>query len=70
MLKFIVPLSIILLNREYLKRGFKMVRGLYTAGTGMLTQRNKINVIANNVANVETTGYKEDLMLPDRSTRS
>lgn len=40
-----------------------MVRGLYTAGTGMLTQRNKINVIANNVANVETTGYKEDLML-------
>ncbi|NLN03701.1 MAG: flagellar basal-body rod protein FlgF [Clostridiaceae bacterium] len=40
-----------------------MVRGLYTAGTGMLTQRNKINVIANNVANVDTVGYKEDLML-------
>jgi flagellar basal-body rod protein FlgF len=40
-----------------------MVRGLYTAGTGMLTQRIKINIIANNVANVETAGYKEDLML-------
>lgn len=40
-----------------------MVKGLYTAGTGMLTQRNKMNVIANNVSNIETVGYKEDSLL-------
>lgn len=40
-----------------------MIRGLYLAGTGMLVQRSKMDVISNNIANVETLGYKQDLLL-------
>jgi flagellar basal-body rod protein FlgG len=36
-----------------------MLRSLYTAATGALTQQFNIDVIANNVANVNTTGYKK-----------
>lgn len=35
-----------------------MVRGLYTAWTGMRNQQKKLDVISNNVANASTTGYK------------
>mgnify|MGYP001033293681 CR=1 FL=1 len=35
-----------------------MTRGLYIAGTGMLVQRKKMDVLVNNIANAETTGYK------------
>ncbi|HOK41589.1 MAG TPA: flagellar basal-body rod protein FlgF [bacterium] len=37
-----------------------MVRGLYTAASGMLARDGQINVIANNLANVNTTGFKRD----------
>ena len=37
-----------------------MVRGLYTAATGMNVQRNKMDVLTNNIVNAETTGYKTD----------
>ncbi|MBQ9365723.1 MAG: flagellar basal-body rod protein FlgF [Schwartzia sp.] len=37
-----------------------MWRGLYTAATGMMTEQNRTNVIANNLANANTTGYKRD----------
>lgn len=37
-----------------------MVRGLYTAYTGMKTQAEKMDTIANNMANVNTTGFKRD----------
>lgn len=37
-----------------------MIRGLYTAGTGMNTQMKKLDVISNNLANVNTTGFKKD----------
>ena len=37
-----------------------MVRGLYTAATGMVLQMERQEVIANNLANVSTTGYKRD----------
>lgn len=37
-----------------------MVRGFYISGTGLLTLERHMNVIANNVANAETTGYKSD----------
>lgn len=37
-----------------------MVKGLYTAYTGMLNQQNKVDVIANNLANAATTGYKKE----------
>ncbi len=36
-----------------------MLRALYTAATGSQTQQFNIDVIANNVANVNTTGYKK-----------
>ncbi|MBI4378810.1 MAG: flagellar basal-body rod protein FlgG [Nitrospinae bacterium] len=35
-----------------------MIRAMYTAGTGMQAQQLNIDVIANNLANVNTTGYK------------
>ena len=37
-----------------------MVKGLYTAYTGMLHQQNKMDIIANNMANAATTGYKKE----------
>ncbi|MBO6210381.1 MAG: flagellar hook-basal body protein [Schwartzia sp.] len=40
-----------------------MWRGLYTGATGMMTQQNRTSVIANNLANVNTTGYKRDRAL-------
>ncbi len=43
-----------------------MKRGLYTAATGMTTQMQRMDVISNNLANVNTTGFKRD----DASIRS
>ncbi|MDD4074941.1 MAG: flagellar basal-body rod protein FlgF [Eubacteriales bacterium] len=40
-----------------------MIRGLYIAGTGMLTQRNKMDVITNNLTNADTIGFREESML-------
>jgi flagellar basal-body rod protein FlgG len=40
-----------------------MLRGIYTGASGMLAQMDKLNVISNNIANVDTTGYKKDLTL-------
>ena len=37
-----------------------MWRGLYTAATGMITETKRTDVIANNLANANTTGYKRD----------
>ena len=37
-----------------------MWRGLYTAATGMITETRRTDVIANNLANAATTGYKRD----------
>lgn len=36
-----------------------MVRGLYTAWTGMVNEQKRLDVIANNMANSNTTGYKK-----------
>lgn len=36
-----------------------MMRALWTAASGMNTQTSNINVIANNLANVNTTGFKK-----------
>ncbi len=38
-----------------------MVRSLWTAATGMVAQQSNIDVIANNLANVNTTGYKTEV---------
>ncbi len=37
-----------------------MVRGLYTAWTGMLNEQKRLDVISNNVANAQTTGFKTE----------
>lgn len=37
-----------------------MVRGLYTAYTGMSNEQKRLDVIANNLANAATVGYKQD----------
>ncbi|MFH1537508.1 MAG: flagellar hook-basal body protein [bacterium] len=38
-----------------------MVRSLYTSTTGMLVQEIRMDLVANNLANVNTTGYKQDV---------
>ncbi|WKC58307.1 flagellar basal-body rod protein FlgF [Borrelia sp. P9F1] len=38
-----------------------MVRGIYTAASGMVAQRHRLDVIANNLANVDLAGYKGTL---------
>ena len=35
-----------------------MMRALYTAATGMIAEQTNVDTIANNLANVNTTGYK------------
>ena len=37
-----------------------MLRSLYTAATGMEALETKLDVIANNMANINTTGFKKD----------
>jgi len=37
-----------------------MIRGLYTAISGLITQEAKMDVITNNMANVNTVGFKGD----------
>ena len=40
-----------------------MIRGFYTAASGMYTQQKKTNVFSNNIANVGTSGYKKDRLI-------
>ncbi|MGD6816576.1 flagellar hook-basal body protein [Metabacillus sp. 84] len=37
-----------------------MLRGLYTAAAGMLSQQKRTEMLSNNIANVNTPGYKSD----------
>lgn len=38
-----------------------MIRGWYTGASGMNAQQNRLDAISNNLANVDTTGYKKDI---------
>jgi len=38
-----------------------MIKGLYTGASGMLAQQARLDVVANNLANVDKTGFKKDL---------
>lgn len=40
-----------------------MIRGLYIASTGMISQKKSIDVMSNNVANSQTAGFKEDALV-------
>ena len=37
-----------------------MLRGFYTAASGMLTQQRRTEMLTNNISNANTTGYKAD----------
>lgn len=37
-----------------------MVKGLYTAHTGMITEMKRLDILANNLANADTTAYKKE----------
>ncbi len=37
-----------------------MIRGLYTAAAGMITQQNRQDILTNNLANINTPGFKQD----------
>jgi len=37
-----------------------LVRGLYTAALGMMTQMKRMDIVSNNIANCDTTGFKTD----------
>ena len=39
-----------------------MMNALYSAATGMMAQQTSMDVVANNLANATTTGYKRDRM--------
>ena len=40
-----------------------MIRGLYTGASGMVVQQNRLDEIANNLANVDLNGYKKDIAI-------
>ncbi|MCL2033887.1 MAG: flagellar hook-basal body protein [Oscillospiraceae bacterium] len=40
-----------------------MLRGYYTAASGIVTQEKKLNTYANNISNSNTAGYKKDNMI-------
>lgn len=42
-----------------------MLRGLYTAVSGMETSQKKLDVISNNIANTNTSGFKKDLVVTE-----
>ena len=37
-----------------------MIRGLYTAASGMVTAMRRLSVVTNDLANAQTTGYKQE----------
>ena len=39
-----------------------MIRGMYSATAGMMTMLTRVQTIANNLANVDTPGYREDTL--------
>jgi len=40
-----------------------VIRGLYISASSAITEAKRVDVIANNIANVNTTGYKKDVMV-------
>lgn len=57
----ISPICLIRKRKAVPKKGGERVfRGLYTAATGMNLQLNRQDAIANNLANINTAGYKRD----------
>lgn len=40
-----------------------MIKGIYTGASGMIAQQNRLDNVANNLANVDKTAYKKDITL-------
>jgi flagellar basal-body rod protein FlgF len=40
-----------------------MIRGLYTGASGMAAQQVRLDAISNNLANIDTTGFKRDIAI-------
>ncbi|MEJ5188122.1 MAG: flagellar basal-body rod protein FlgF [Breznakiellaceae bacterium] len=40
-----------------------MIRGWYTGASGMTAQQHRLDAVANNLANVDTDGYKKDVAI-------
>ena len=60
---------------QFLKERIKLIRGFYTSVSGLITLQNEQEVITNNIANLNNTGYKtrdltkqsfEDVMVSNR----
>lgn len=49
-----------LVQKTYSNEGNFMQSGYYSSAAGMVTQFNRLDTIANNLANVNTVGFKED----------
>ena len=45
---------------RYRKWRIQMVKGLYTAYTGMINEQNRMDIMTNNLANASTVGYKKE----------
>jgi len=43
-----------------IKGGERMIKGLYTSSSSMITNEERLNIISNNLANISTNGYKVD----------
>jgi len=43
--------------------GESMIRGLYISASSAVSEAKRIDIISNNIANVNTTGYKKDIMV-------
>lgn len=46
-----------------IKRGIALVKGIYTAASGMMLQQTKQDVLANNIANSNTNSFKRQLAI-------
>jgi len=57
-IKDVVNIPIISLRVEQEVK--EVIRGLYTGASGMVAQMHRLDTIANNLANVDLTGYKRD----------
>lgn len=43
-----------------LRKGYRMLKGLYIAHTGLINEQNRMDILTNNLANASTVGYKKE----------
>ena len=50
----------LLLGQAVWEKESHMVKGLYTAHTGMVNEMKRLDIMTNNLANADTTAYKKE----------